>query len=114
MHSTMKKIMRKFSEAFHSGDSIGYAYGLHHDTDNLHVHVALCPRTAKGRYVGCSTSRFNKSKHKRQMDRIRSWFEQENQRWEKILGSPQKTEQAVLQRIDSDKFVLLRASTRLT
>lgn len=104
LHSTMKKVMRKFAEAFHSGDSIGYAYGLHHDTDNLHVHVALCPRTAKGRYVGCSTSRFNRTKHKRQMDRIRSWFEQENQRWENILGSPQKIEQAISPRLDADRM----------
>lgn len=104
LHSTMKKVMRKFAEAFHAGDSIGYAYGLHHDTDNLHVHVALCPRTAKGRYVGCSTSRFNRTKHKRQMDRIRAWFVQENERWEKILRSPQEIEQAISHRIDSDKI----------
>jgi len=43
LQSTLKKIMGKFSERFHPADSISYAYGLHHDTDNLHVHVALCP-----------------------------------------------------------------------
>ncbi|MBN8708131.1 MAG: hypothetical protein J0I10_02050 [Verrucomicrobia bacterium] len=101
----MKKVMRKFAESFHPGDSIGYAYGLHHDAAHLHVHVALCPRTEKGCYVGCSTSRFSQTKHKRQMDRIRSWFEQENQRWEVILSSPQKIEQAIAPRLDSDRFV---------
>lgn len=105
LHVTMKKIMRKFAETFHPGDSIGYAYGLHHDTAHLHVHVAVCPRTQKGSYVGCSTSRFNKARHKRQMDRIRSWFEQENQRWEKILGSSEKIEQTISSRLDSDRFV---------
>jgi hypothetical protein len=57
LKSATKKIMGKFNERFHPADSIGYAYGIHHDTDNLHVHVALCPRTARGAYVGCSTGR---------------------------------------------------------
>ena len=57
LHSTLKKVMRRFNERFHPNDSIGYAYGLHHDTANLHMHVAICPRTENGSYVGCSTSR---------------------------------------------------------
>ena len=61
----MKKVMRRFNERFHPNDSIGYAYGIHHDTANLHVHVAICPRTENGSYVGCSTSRSNQSKHKK-------------------------------------------------
>jgi hypothetical protein len=68
LHSTMKKVMRRFNERFHPNDLIGYAYGLHHDTANLHVHVAICPRTENGSYVGCSTSRSTQSKHKKQMD----------------------------------------------
>ena len=106
IHSSLKKVMRKFAEKFHSGDSIGYAYGLHHDTEHLHAHVALCPRTAKGSYVGCSTSRNASSKHKKQMDQIRSWFEQENQRWAKVLSSPQQIEQEMSRRLDSDRMVL--------
>jgi hypothetical protein len=105
MHSTLKKIMRRFGEKFHSGDIIGYAYGLHHDTAHLHAHIALCPRTQNGNYVGCSTSRFSQSRHKRQMDQIRSWFEQENARWERSLSSPQTVEQLVTHRIDTDKFL---------
>ena len=105
LHSSLKKVMRKFAEKFHPGDSIGFAYGLHHDTAHLHAHLALCPRTEKGFYVGCSTSRASQSRHKKQMDLIKSWFERENQRWEKILQSPEETERAVCQRIDSDKIV---------
>lgn len=105
LQATMKKIMRKFAESFHPGDSVGYAYGLHHDTKHLHIHLALCPRTEKGSYVGCSTSRFNQAGHKRQMDRIRSWFEQENQRWERMLDSPQKIQQTISHRIDADRFI---------
>ncbi|MGB7838700.1 MAG: hypothetical protein WBL40_11385, partial [Terrimicrobiaceae bacterium] len=104
LHSSLKKAMRRFAEKFHPGDSIGYAYGLHHDTEHLHAHVAICPRTAKGRYVGCSTSRFKHGKHKRQMDHIRAWFENENQRWEKALRSPQEIEHAISHRIDADKI----------
>ena len=101
LHSTMKKVMRRFNERFHPNDSIGYAYGLHHDTANLHVHVAICPRTENGSYVGCSTSRSSQSRHKKQMDCIKSWFELENSRWEKILGSPQKLEEMLSKRLDA-------------
>lgn len=108
LHSTMKKIMRRFGEKFHSGDSIGFAYGLHHDTGNLHAHVALCPRTANGRYVGCSTSRATDGRHKKQMDQIRAWFAEENSRWQTILSSPEQIEQAVTKRLDGDRLVFSR------
>jgi hypothetical protein len=78
LHSAMKKVMRRFNGRYHPNDSIGYAYGIHHDTAHLHAHVAICPRTANGRYVGCNTSRSSQSKHKKQMDCIKSWFEDEN------------------------------------
>jgi hypothetical protein len=105
LHSTLKKVMRRFNEKFHSNDSIGYAYGIHHDTANLHVHFAICPRTENGSYVGCSTSRSSQSKHKKQMDCIKSWFEIENSRWEKILGSPQKLEETLSKRLDADRLI---------
>ena len=81
--------MRRFNERFHPHDSIGYAYGIHHDTVTLHVHVAICPRTENGGYVGCRTSRSSQSQDKKQIDSIKSWFELENSHWEKILSSPQ-------------------------
>lgn len=105
LHFSLKKVMRKFAEKFHPGDSIGFAYGLHHDTAHLHAHLALCPRTAKGAYVGCSTSRFSQSKHKKQMDLIKRWFERENLRWAKILQSPDETDRVICQRLDAHKIV---------
>lgn len=105
LHSTMKKIMGKFEERFHPGDAIGYAYGIHHDTDNLHVHVALCPRSAKGAYVGCSMSRTATSGHKNQMQYLRSCFALENERWSEILDSPQKLDQHLRSRLDSDTII---------
>jgi hypothetical protein len=105
LHSTMKKIMAKFNDKFHHRDSIGYAYGIHHDTDNLHVHVALCPRTKNGKYVGCSTSRSKNSKHKRQMDYLRQCFELENKQWQKDLSQPQKLDEILAKRFDSHKIV---------
>jgi hypothetical protein len=113
LQSTMKKVMGKFAERFHSGDSIGYAYGLHHDTDNLHVHVALCPRSARGAYVGCSESRSTASGNKNQMKYLRSCFEQENRRWEQILGSPEKLEDHLSKRLDSDKIIFSPNLNRL-
>jgi hypothetical protein len=105
LQSTMRKVMGKFAERFHPADSIGYAYGIHHDTDNLHVHVALCPRTARGAYVGCSESRSTTSGNKSQMKYLRSCFEQENKRWADILGSPQKLDEHLSKRLDSDKII---------
>jgi|GEM_PF-2705261 len=105
LQSTLKKVMGKFSERFHPADSIGYAYGLHHDTDNLHVHVALCPRSAKGAYVGCSMARTPASGHKNQMKYFRSCFEHENKHWAQILTSAQKLEEHLSKRLDSDKIV---------
>jgi hypothetical protein len=107
LHSTMKKVLAKFAERFHPDDAIGYAYGLHHDTYNLHVHVALCPRTAKGAYVGCSTSRTNFSGHQKQMDYLRVCFERENKRWAQILSSPEKLAQNISHRLDSDRLVFV-------
>jgi hypothetical protein len=100
----MKKAMAKFAERFHPNDAVGYAYGLHHDTDNLHVHVALCPRTARGAYVGCSTAPTATSGHKNQMKYLHSCFEQENNRWERILAS-QKLEEHLSKRLDSDRII---------
>ena len=105
LQSATKSVMSKFNERFHPTDSIGYAYGIHHDTDNLHVHVALCPRTARGAYVGCSTARNPASGHKDQMGFLRSCFERENKRWEQVLASPQKLEEHLSSRLDSDKIV---------
>jgi hypothetical protein len=91
---SLKKVMRKFAEKFHPGDSIGFAYGLHHETAHLHAHLALCSRTAKGRYVGCSASRYSRSKPKRQMA-LSSPGSGGRMRWEKILQSTEETDRAV-------------------
>ncbi len=106
LQSTMKKVMRKFAERFHPHDAIGYAYGIHHDTDNLHVHVALCPRTAKGTYVGCSMSRSNVSGNKNQMAYLVRCFERENDRWTELLDDPEKLQTFLSQRFDADRIVL--------
>ncbi len=104
LHSTTKKVMEKFATRYHGADSIGYAFGIHHDTDHLHVHVALCPRTKKGAYVGCSMSRSTTGGHKNQMAYLRSCFEQENNRWATTLSSPQELEERLSKRLDSDKI----------
>jgi hypothetical protein len=69
------------------------------------LHVALCPRTARGAYVGCSTARTPASGHKDQMKYLRSCFEQENKRWTRILASSQKLEEHLCKRLDCDKII---------
>lgn len=105
--NTLRKTMRDFQEKFHPGDSIGYAYGLHHDTDNLHVHVALCPRTKKGAYVGCSKSRSRTSQNLNQIDFLMRCFERENLQWEKRLSEPQKMKETIQKRLDSDRLLMV-------
>lgn len=102
---TMKKVIRKFAEKFHPNDAVGYAYGIHHDTDHLHIHVALCPRSAKGAYVGCSMSRTKESGNKNQMSYLMKCFELENQRWSQSLDSPDKLQQQLSKRYDSEKIL---------
>ena len=63
----VKRTMRDFQEKFYKGEKIGYAWGIHHDTDNRHIHVFLSNRTNKGTHVAMST--FLKSKKKNRTDR---------------------------------------------
>lgn len=111
LQGTLRKMMRQFQERFHPGDSIGYAYGIHHDTDHLHVHVALCPRTKKGAYVGCSTSRTRTSGNRNQIEYLMGCFERENRLWEKRLSDPLKLHQDLSKRLDSDRQTI---SPRIT
>ena len=62
--------------------------------------------------MGCSTARNPASGHKDQMKYLRSCFERENKRWEQILVAPQKLEEQLSKRLDSDKIVFY--SPRLT
>jgi hypothetical protein len=104
LRSSLKSVLNRFQQRFHPRDSIGYAYGFHHDTDNLHAHVAICPRTAKGVYVGVSMSRTRESGNKNQMTYLMRAFEQENRRWEKLLADPEKLKQTLGKRLDADKI----------
>ena len=95
LHQTVKIGMRKFQEKFvERGDSIGYAYGFHHDTDNLHAHIFLMPTTERGRRVGLSgsleTKKHLKSRHLNQIGYIREQMELQEARWLKILDDPKK------------------------
>ncbi len=54
LQSVMKRSLRNFTDRYHRGDSLGFSYGLHHDTDHLHVHVFVHPRTKYGEPVSFS------------------------------------------------------------
>ena len=103
LQSSLKTVLNRFQQRFHPKDSIGYAYGLHHDTDNLHAHVAICPRTANGAYVGVSMSRTRESGNKNQMTYLMRSFDRENRKWDKLLADPEKLKQALGQRLDAEK-----------
>ena len=106
LQSSLKTVLNRFQQRFHPKDSIGYAYGLHHDTDNLHAHVAICPRTADGAYVGLSMSRTRESGNKNQMTYLMRSFDRENRRWYKLLSDPEKLRQHLEKRLDADKIAI--------
>ncbi|HCE46719.1 MAG TPA: hypothetical protein DET40_24495 [Lentisphaeria bacterium] len=66
----LKKVMTKFQNRFHPGDRISYVYGLHHDTDNLHLHVILLGRTEKGRHVSFSSPIRGRKRRYHQEDQL--------------------------------------------
>lgn len=71
-----KRVMKDFEKQFHDrskvskytnkkvSDKIGYAWGVHHDTDNLHIHCYLHNRTQFGHHVACSQPLKNRYDHK--------------------------------------------------
>ena len=66
----VKKIMYEFQHKFHRGEKIGFAWGIHHDTDNRHVHVYLCNRTDKGKHVALSNPLKGKTPEPGRKDQI--------------------------------------------
>jgi hypothetical protein len=107
LRSSLKTVLNRFQQRFHATDSIGYAYGLHHDTDNLHAHVAICPRTAKGHYVGLSMSRTRESGNKNQMTYLMRAFDRENRKWDKLLSNPDKLRKALVMNLESEKMAIV-------
>ena len=107
LRSSLKTVLNRFQQQFHPTDSIGYAYGLHHDTDNVHAHVAICPRTAKGHYVGLSMSRTRESGNKNQMTYLMRAFDRENRKWDKLLSNPDKLRKAFGIHLESEKMAIV-------
>lgn len=66
----LKRMMSRFQCEFYPGDRISYAYGVHHDTDNLHLHVILLGRTEKGRHVSFSSPIRGRKRRYFQEDRL--------------------------------------------
>lgn len=106
LQRTLKNTMNKFREKFHYADSVGYAYGIHHDTDNLHVHVFLLSRTEKGKRVGLSDQlhlKKVKSRHKNQIGAMKKWVDAEARKWRAKIGDS-TTFNKFCEKRDSEKF----------
>jgi hypothetical protein len=59
-----KRVMTEFQHEFHKGDQIGYAFGIHHDTNHRHMHIFLSNRTSKGKHVAMSNPLKNHTNRK--------------------------------------------------
>jgi hypothetical protein len=113
LHERVRLVMKEFREKFHAGDSIGYAYGLHHDTDNLHAHVAVCPRSEQQKYVGLSDQLKRKKTangQKNQLSFIKKICERENHKLATAFFSfegQQKLIQNLSQRRNASEYFYL-------
>jgi hypothetical protein len=108
----VKKVMRDFQNNFHKGDRIGYAYGLHHDTDNLHVHIYLLNRTEKGIHVAYSKplkGKYDPKPRKNQMGFCNKRLEEITENFIKNLdaGEKQKLSEQAIQAVKIDRQKLL-------
>jgi hypothetical protein len=121
LRGIIERTMRSFQEKFHPGDSIGYSYGLHHDTDNLHAHVFIHPRTRDGDFVGMSeqlqhlAERNAKSRHKNQLKFVRENVRQRAGQLMQELSDP-KPNGRLKNNINSDRalFVPRQSHTERT
>jgi hypothetical protein len=50
----LKNSMTSFQKQFHPNDKIGFAFGIHHDTQHRHAHIFIHNRTEKGDHVAMS------------------------------------------------------------
>ncbi|MDR0532775.1 MAG: hypothetical protein LBH01_02355 [Verrucomicrobiales bacterium] len=113
LHERVRLVMKEFREKFHAGDSVGYAYGLHHDTDNLHAHIAVCPRSERLNYVGLSDQLGGKqiaNGQKNQLGFLKKICERENGKLAKSFSTfaerERLLEQLKQQRNAADYFYL--------
>jgi hypothetical protein len=105
LHQALKRSLRNFTDKFHKGDSLGYTYGFHHDTDNLHAHVFVHPRTKFGERVSFS-SQLKGRKPNGQVDKLNFLKESlatQVRSWEKKLEDP-KVREALQKHIHAEKF----------
>jgi hypothetical protein len=94
LRGIIERTLRSFQEKFHPGDSVGYSYGLHHDTDNLHAHVFIHPRTREGAFVGMSGKparhQGHASRHKDQLGFLRENVRQRVTQVLKEISNPKE------------------------
>ncbi|MEN9358918.1 MAG: hypothetical protein RL095_453 [Verrucomicrobiota bacterium] len=69
LHRIVTKTMKAFNAKFHPGEKIGYAFSIHHDTDNRHAHIYLSNKTDRGSYIATSDGLKNKKDVKRKKER---------------------------------------------
>jgi hypothetical protein len=115
LHDRVRLVMKEFREEFHAGDSIGYAYGLHHDTDNLHAHIAVCPRSERQEYIGLSEQLQKKqspSGHKNQLGFLKKICARENEKLEKSFSTfteRQRLFERLQQHRHADEYFFIKA-----
>lgn len=95
--SEVKKVMASFQKNFHYGDKIGYSWGIHHDTDNRHIHVFLCNRTESGDHVAFSNPLKGRSSDRRQKDQMGFVKEQVIKAQARIVKLVEKAENDITQ-----------------
>jgi hypothetical protein len=105
LHERVRLAMKEFREKYHQGDSVGYSYGFHHDTDNLHVHIAIYPRSKHHKYVGLSDQLHKKivdNGQENQLEFLKDVCVRENERMTRAFSNQQE-KQKYIQRLQRKK-----------
>ncbi|MDX2225593.1 MAG: hypothetical protein SFY92_00620 [Verrucomicrobiae bacterium] len=110
LKSIVVKTMRNYSDNFHPGDPLGYCFGLHHDTDNLHAHVFVHPRTRDGERVGFSNQlaryRHNWNGQKDKLGFVKKSADVQINQWLKRAADPEAVAKFAREHLRSEEFMI--------
>lgn len=110
---TAKKAMTAYEKEFlKPGDSLGYCYGIHHDQDNTHLHLFVCPTSKNGEVVGMSNPLKGKESHQADhLGLLKSNVATEQEFWKRALDDP-KLLMSLKKRHNSEFLFIAKATKK--
>ncbi|MES2309319.1 MAG: hypothetical protein V4507_10725 [Verrucomicrobiota bacterium] len=106
LQSVMKRSLQNFTDKYHSGDSLGYCYGIHHDTDNLHMHVMVHTRTRDGKQTSFSQQLKGRKDDGRdnKLEFLKKSVDTQWRAWDRKIDDPKQLEALRMKNLESEKI----------